>query len=98
MIINDRVLGIRTIFRIGSSLAVVLDQKWCKLNKIKDKDRIIEFDRGSKMTVQKYADNIRDLMIKKKVKFIKKEFTKGNSVEIGLRKAIEDKVGRQNYN
>jgi len=64
---SDRVLGIRTIFRIGSSLAVVLDQKWCKLNRVADKDRIIEFDRGSKMTVQKYSDHVKDEIINSKV-------------------------------
>jgi len=67
MSFNNRVLGIRTIFRIGSSLAVVLDKKWCKLNRVADKDRIIEFDRGSKMTVQKYSDHVKDEIINSKV-------------------------------
>ena len=44
----DKILGIKTVFRIGSSYAVVLDKKWCVLNKVVVQDRIIEFDRGSK--------------------------------------------------
>ena len=67
MSFNNRVLGIRTIFRIGSSLAVVLDKKWCKLNRVADKDRIIQLDRSGKMTVQKYSDYVRDAIINKKV-------------------------------
>ena len=63
----DKILGIKTVFRIGSSYAVVLDKKWCVLNKVVVQDRIIEFDRGSKMTVQKYSDYVRDAMINKKV-------------------------------
>ena len=64
----DKILGIRTVFKIGSSYAVVLDKKWCMLNKVVVQDKIIQLDRGSKMTVQKYNDYVTDANVTQKVK------------------------------
>jgi len=64
----DKILGIRTVFKIGSSYAVVLEKKWCMLNKVVVQDKIIQLDRGSKMTVQKYNDYVTDANVTQKVK------------------------------
>ncbi len=64
----DKVLGVKKVFKIGHSLAIVLDSKYCLREKIRSGDSVIQFDRGSKITVQSYETYVREKRIDNKLK------------------------------